>query len=82
MADFHVAVHEYWQDLRECFPQDLPSHVELQRIADLGDGGLMTVTEGILGVVVVRKGDWVLQSAVTFFEIPVPPENPLPLELR
>ena len=29
----------------------------------------MTVTEGSLGVIVIKKGDWVLQSAVVFLGI-------------
>ena len=39
------------------------------KISDLGDGGLMSVGEGELGVVVIRKGDRVLLSAVTFLDI-------------
>jgi hypothetical protein len=29
----------------------------------------MAVTEGSLGVIAIRKGEWVLQSAVTFPDI-------------
>lgn len=69
MAYLHIAVHDMHQPLRDYFFPELPSHVRLEYIDDLGDEGLMTVTEGTLGVVVIRKGQRVIQSAVTFLEI-------------
>ena len=62
-------VHEHHKPLRQYFHAKLPGHVELREIKDLGDQGLMTVTEGSLGVIVIKKGDWVLQSAVVFLGI-------------
>lgn len=69
MAYLDINVHDYQRDLRKYFDAQLPSYVKLVEITDLGDGGLMTVSEGSLGVVVVRKGDRVLQSAATFLDI-------------
>jgi hypothetical protein len=38
-------------------------------IIDLGDEGLMSVVEGSLGVIVIRKGKQVVVSAATFLDI-------------
>lgn len=69
MAYLHIGVHDRTRQLREYFNKELSPSVKLEAIADLGDEGLMTVSEGSLGVVVIRKGNRVLQSAVTFLDI-------------
>ena len=69
MAYMHIGMHKYRREIRSYFRQNLSSSTELVEIKDLGDGGLMTVVEGQLGVIVVRKGDYVLQSAVIFLDI-------------
>ncbi len=69
MAYMDINVHDVNRPLREYFAKTIPSHIKLVKITDLGDEGLMSVSEGSLGVVVIRKGDRVLQSAVTFLEI-------------
>ncbi|WP_319521839.1 hypothetical protein [uncultured Desulfosarcina sp.] len=69
MAYLDINVHEYQKDIRQYFNKEMPSHIKLEKITDLGDDGLMTVVEGCLGVIVVKKGDRVMQSAVTFLEI-------------
>lgn len=69
MAYLHIAVRDSGKPLRKYFNANLPGHVKLVEIKDLGDGGLMSVSEGSLGVVVIKKGDRVLQSAVTFLDI-------------
>lgn len=69
MAYLDISLHEHHKPLRQYFQADLPGHVKLVEIKDLGEEGLMTVSEGSLGVVVIKKGDWVLQSAVIFLDI-------------
>lgn len=69
MAYFDIQYHKYKRPLREYFNKKLSDIVILEKIDDLGDEGLMTIVEGSLGVIVIRKGDWVLQSAVTFLDI-------------
>ncbi len=69
MADLDLNVHQSKRDLRKYFAAELPSNVKLVKFIDLGDGGLMTVSDGSLGVIVVRKGSRVLQSAATFLDI-------------
>ncbi len=69
MADMDIKVRDADVPLREYFADPMPSDVKLVKITDLGDEGLMTVSEGALGVVVIRKGKQVLKSAVTFLEI-------------
>ena len=69
MAYLHIGLHKYRRELRSYFNKNLSSTTQLVEIKDLGDGGLMTVVEGQLGVIVVRKGDYVLQSAVIFLDI-------------
>ena len=69
MADLEFNVRQSSQDLRKYFNADLPSNVKLVKITDLGDDGLMSVGDGTLGVIVVRKGDRVLESAATFLDI-------------
>ncbi|MFZ0451991.1 MAG: hypothetical protein WAL98_22390, partial [Desulfatiglandaceae bacterium] len=55
--------------LREYYNKNLPASVKLEKINGIGDEGLVNVSEGTLGVVVIRKGKLVLQSAVTFLDI-------------
>ncbi|MGD9123983.1 MAG: hypothetical protein PVG60_02760 [Desulfarculaceae bacterium] len=69
MAYLHIGVHKYRRELRKYFSEKIPPHVQLKEIKDLGDGGYMTIAEGALGVIVVKKGNHVLQSAVTFLDI-------------
>lgn len=69
MAYLHIAVHESSKPLREYFNKELSSTTKLEPITDLGDEGLMSVVEGSLGVIIIRKGGKVLQSAVTFLDI-------------
>ncbi len=69
MSYFDISIHSKFQDLRKYFAPEIPSYVVLQKIEDLGDEGLMTVTEGSLGVVIIRKGELILQSAPTFLDI-------------
>jgi len=69
MAYLHITVHERYQELRKYFNENLSTMVKLEKITDLGDEGLMTIAEDSLGVVVIRKGNYVLQSAVTFLDI-------------
>jgi len=69
MAYLDIQYHKYRKDLREYFNVQLSDNVALEKIADLGDGGLMSVVDGSLGVIVIRKGDLVLQSAATFLDI-------------
>lgn len=69
MSYFDISIHSKFQDLRKYFAPKIPSYVVLQKIDDLGDEGLMTVTEGSLGVVIIRKGELILQSAPTFLDI-------------
>jgi hypothetical protein len=69
MAYLHIGVHKYRRELRKYFSEKIPPHVKLKEIKDLGNGGYMTITEGSLGIIVVKKGDYVLQSAVTFLDI-------------
>lgn len=69
MAYLHITVHERFQELRKYFNENLSPTVKLEKITDLGDDGLMSISEGTLGVIVVRKGNYVLQSAVTFLDI-------------
>lgn len=69
MAYFHMEAHKYQRELRKYFRKNLSPNVKLVEIKDLGDGGLMTITDGDLGVVVIKKGKWVLRSAVGFMDI-------------
>ncbi len=69
MADLDIRILETDQPLRSYFNKNLSPSVKLVKITDLGDEGLMSVSEGSLGVVVIRKGNKVLQSAATFLDI-------------
>ena len=69
MAYLHIGVLESAQPLRQYFHPQLSATTTLEPIIDLGDEGLMSVVEGEVGVVVIRKGDRVLQSAATFLDI-------------
>ena len=69
MAYLHIGVHDRSQPLRQYFHPQLSATTTLEPILDLGDEGLMSVVEGEIGVVVIRKGDRVLQSAATFLDI-------------
>jgi hypothetical protein len=69
MAEIDIKVRDADQPLRDYFAKPLPSRFKLVKITDLGDGGLMTVGEGAIGVVVIRKGSRVLQSSPGFLDI-------------
>jgi hypothetical protein len=71
MAYLDIGVHERYQPLRQYFNQQLSSQTTLEPITDLGDEGLMSVVDGEVGVVIIRKGDRVLRSAATFLDIEV-----------
>lgn len=69
MAYMNIQVRDTTRPLREYFAKPLPSRIKLVKITDLGDEGLMSVGEGTLGIVAVRKGKHELLSAVTFLDI-------------
>ncbi|MFN3313815.1 MAG: hypothetical protein ACK46Q_10140 [Hyphomonas sp.] len=69
MAYFSIQVGVSDRDIRASFPETFPDHVELVEIRDLGDAGYMTVTEGSIGNVVIRKGNRVLDSGAVFLDI-------------
>lgn len=69
MADMDIRVQDVRGPLRAYFVKSLPSRTKLVKITDIGDEGMMSVGEGTLGVVVIRKGKRVLLSAVTFLDI-------------
>jgi hypothetical protein len=69
MAYLHIGLQESSIPLRDYFNKELSSATTLESITDLGDEGLMSVAEGSLGVIVIRKGNRVLQSAATFLDI-------------
>lgn len=66
MAELSIQVRDVQGSLRDYFADPLPSDVKLVKITDLGDEGMMSVVDGELGVIVIRKGKRVLQSALTF----------------
>lgn len=47
----------------------MPQNYKLKKISDLGDRAMMTVTDGLLSVVAIREGDWVLISTVDLLYI-------------
>lgn len=69
MAYFDIGLHKQYKDLREYWNKELSSNITLEKITDLGDDGLMAVSEGDLGVIIIRKNKWILRSAVTFLDI-------------
>jgi len=69
MASLDINVHKARRPLRAYYNKTLPSGVKLETISGIGDEGLVNVSEGTLGVVVIKKGKLVLQSAVTFLDI-------------
>jgi hypothetical protein len=69
MAYLHISLQEQSKPLREYFNKDLSATTRLEAVTDLGDEGLMSVVEGSLGVIVIRKGKRVLVSAATFLDI-------------
>lgn len=69
MAYLQIGYHQHEKDLRAHFHEKLPSYVKLEEIKDLGDGGLMGVTRGIIEIVVIKKKNKVLKSMVTFLDI-------------
>ncbi len=69
MAYLQIGYHKYKKDLREYFHKELPSHVKLVKIKDLGDDGLYGITGDHLEVVVIKKKKLVLKSSVTFLDI-------------
>jgi len=69
MAYLQIGYHKKEKDLREYFFKELPSHVQLEEIKDLGDGGLMGINGGQLEVIVIQKNKLVLKSMVSFLNI-------------
>lgn len=69
MAYFQIGVIKSQKNLREFFQKEIPPNFFLKKINDLGDRGLMTVSEGYLAIIVIREGDWVLISTVNFLYI-------------
>jgi hypothetical protein len=69
MAYMDIGIQKHQKDLRDYWNKNLSSNVKLEKITDLGDEGLMGIGEGTIGVVVIRKGNWILRSAVTFLDI-------------
>lgn len=69
MAEIDIKVRDADLPLRDYFAKPLPSGFKLVKITNLGDGGLMTVSEGTIGVVAILKGKRVLQSSPGFLDI-------------
>ena len=69
MAEIDIKVQDADLALRDYFATPLPSRFKLVKITDLGEEGMMTVGEGVIGVVVIRKGKQVLLSSPGFLEI-------------
>lgn len=69
MAYFSIQLTVSDRDIRAGFPETFPDHVQLVEIRDLGDAGYMTVTEGNIGNVMIRKGNRVLDSGAVFLDI-------------
>lgn len=69
MAYLQIGYHKKEKELRQYFHKELPSHVTLEKIEDLGDGGLMIITGDHLEVIVIEKKNVVLKSTVTFLDI-------------
>ncbi|MGA8259318.1 MAG: hypothetical protein WB783_03810 [Arenicellales bacterium] len=69
MALIDIKVRDAELPLRDYFANPLPSRFKLVKITDLGDDGLMTVGEGTLGVVAIRKGKRILLSSPGFLDI-------------
>ncbi|MFN4023585.1 MAG: hypothetical protein ACK4MQ_02030 [Hyphomonas sp.] len=69
MAYFDITIAVSGRDIRADFPEAFPDHVELVEIRDLGDAGYMTVTEGRIGNLAIRRGNRVLSSAAVFLDI-------------
>lgn len=69
MAYFSIQIANSDRDIRADFAESFPDHVELVEIRDLGDAGYMTVTEGSIGNVVLRKDNRVLDSSAVFLDI-------------
>ena len=69
MAEIDIRILDAYQPIRDYFAKPLPTRFKLVKITDLGDGGLMTVGEGMIGVVVIKKGNRILQSSPGFLDI-------------
>lgn len=69
MAYLHISIQDKTKDVRDHFNSEIPSHIALEEISDLGDGGLLTIAEGTLGVIVISKGNKIIKSAATFLDI-------------
>lgn len=69
MAEMDIKVRDADLPLRDYFAKPLPSRFKLVKIKDLGDEGMMTVGEGAIGVVAIRKGKQVLLSSPGFLDI-------------
>lgn len=69
MASLQISLQKNNKKLRDHFFKDLPEHVKLVKINDLGEGGLMGVARGQLELIVIQKKQMVLKSNVTFLDI-------------
>jgi hypothetical protein len=69
MAYLQISYSKKEKELREHFHQELPEHVKLIAINDLGNNGLMGVTNGRLELILIQKKEMVLKSNVTFLDI-------------
>lgn len=69
MAYLQISLQKNNKKLRDHFFKDLPEHVKLEKINDLGEGGLMGITRGKLELIVIQKKQMVLKSNVTFLDI-------------
>ncbi len=69
MAYLQIGYHIEEKDVRQYFHKELPSHVKLEKINNLGDGGLMAVTGEHLEVIVIKKKKKILKSTVSFLDI-------------
>ncbi len=69
MAFLHITVGKIEHPLRDYYVKDLPASVRLEKITGIGDEGLVNISEGTLGVIVIRKGDRLIKSNVVFLDI-------------
>lgn len=69
MAILQIGYHNKEKELRQYFHKELPAHVKLEKIEDLGDGGLMAFTGDHLEVVAIKKKNLVLKSTLAFLDI-------------
>ena len=69
MAYFQIIYHKKKKELRDHFNKELPSQIKIEEIKDLGDGGLMSINDDQLEVIVIQKDKLILKSMVSFLEI-------------